>query len=98
MLTCRRCGAPTSVTETRSAPMVGSSEAIRRRRRCICGWSGTTYEVFVADAARPARGMVMVTADVAAALDVIAQAVRRADRSATTSTPTTPPPKDSDAA
>ena len=47
---CPTCNAPTSVTETRIAPVIGASIAMRRRRRCMarsCSWRGTTYEMLV---------------------------------------------------
>jgi len=68
------------VTETRASVVVGAAEATRRRRHCDrpeCGWRGTTYELLAHDDTRAMRGISVVTADVAAALEVLAGALRR---------------------
>lgn len=82
---CRRCGAATQVTDSRPAVMIGAAEATRRRRKCTrqgCPWRGTTYEVLADDSGRSLRGCVVVTGDVAAALDVIVAAHQRGGRPA----------------
>ena len=43
-MTCRECGMPTAVVDTRMA-----GERIRRRRVCDNGHRFTTYELFAAD-------------------------------------------------
>jgi len=62
------------VVETRMAVVNGATEAVRRRRRCACGWKGTTYEMFLEDDAR--EGAFLVTARVQKALVALAGAVR----------------------
>ena len=63
------------MVETRMAVVNGATEAVRRRRKCVCGWKGTTYEMLLEDD-RLRQGAFLITGRVQKSLSDLAELVR----------------------